>query len=112
MDKVEINIQNEAKNMIIGSKQHTLFKCVASINPALLSTTSAVPEYGEAEPAGETGLTIQAVSIACPECPKTEQQKAPDVAAGADQNTQGSSGHNSQLYGPLKPCSKQFMVKS
>jgi hypothetical protein len=122
MNEIEIkDIQNVAQNMIVGSKQHTLFDCVKSNNPNLIcGGESAAPEYGEAEPAGEEGLSISKISVdsgegrvAAVSVVKTggaTPHVSGDVGMGDNlSNIQAApKGLNSHLYGLLKPCGKQF----
>lgn len=124
MNEIEIkDVQNVAQNMIVGSKQHSLFKTVINNNPPLVSNKSSVPEYGEAEPAGEEGLEISQMSINVGN--KSFEAVAvtgikpgccSDGGVGMGANLTGGitnaapKGLNSQLYGMLKPCSKQFNV--
>jgi hypothetical protein len=139
MQEIEIkDVQNIAQNMIVGSKQHTLFDSVRSNNPNLISGgNSAAPEYGEAEPAGEEGLSISKISVdtgggklTAVAVGKTGEGNlaapAAPVGAGGAPHTSGDvgmgenlssiaaapQGLNSHLYGMLKPCSKQYNKSS
>jgi len=127
MKEIEIrDVQNVAQNMIVGSKQHTLFNPVRGNNPNLISGgESPTPEYGEAEPAGEEGLEISKVSIdkgngesftamavkgsaelgCCSDSGGEGVGMGANLAGGIDA---APKGLNSQLYGILKPCGKQF----
>ena len=132
MNEIEINnIQNVAQNMIVGSKQHTLFDAVRNNNPNLVTTNeSTTPEYGEMEPAGERGLEISKVSI---DKGDGKPFTAIAVSGSARSGCCGDSGGmgvgmggnltggivaaapkglNNQLYGMLKPCDKQFNASS
>jgi hypothetical protein len=129
MNEIEIkDVQNVAQNMIVGSKQHTLFNSVTSNNPNLVTTAPAsTPEYGEIDPAGERGLEISKISVSTPDGqslsavavtgtgtpgPKPGCCSNGGESVGMGENLTGGieapKGLNSQLYGMLKPCSKQF----
>lgn len=127
MKEIEIrDVQNVAQNMIVGSKQHALFNPVRGNNPNLISGgKSPSPEYGEIDPAGEEGLEISKVSI---DKGNGESFTAMTVKGSAELGCCSDSGGkgvgmganlagginaapkglNSQLYGMLKPCGKQF----
>ena len=127
MNEIEIkDIQNVAQNMIVGSKQHSLFDCVRSNNPNLVTGGGeCVPECGEINSAGECGLEISisqgndkkftAVAVSggadenklSPEQYQRGTDALANCAGGAD-GVSAPKGLNSALYGMLKPCNKQF----
>lgn len=129
MKDIEINIQNAAQNMIVGSKQHALFEPVRGNNPNLVSGNSELkPEYGQIEPAGERGLEISRVSIdkgngekftamaikGSAELSCCSDSGGKGVGMGGNLAGGGIAGEqkglNSNLYGMLTPCAKQFNV--
>jgi hypothetical protein len=108
MDSITINnLQNEAQNMIIGSKQHALFQGVTN-NPSLLSNTQVQEPEMSCVPAPEVrsvsisgpGGSIEAIAVA-------DKSEMNDVT-GFGSRMGYSSSHNNHLYGMLSPCNKQY----
>lgn len=118
MNEIEIkDVQNVAQNMIVGSKQHSLFKTVINNNPSLISDKPSACEYTVSN---EEGLEIAQMSVnsgnksfeavavtgfAKPECRNGNIGTNPNNVVN-----NAPRGLNSQLYGMLKPCKKQFNV--
>jgi hypothetical protein len=106
MNEVEIkNLQNVAQNMIVGSKQHALFKPVLGNNPPLLSCSKQASEHKP-----ESGVEVVRVEVDDEGAKMEIVAMDGDVQGGMDApKDTAPSGLNSHLYGPLTPCPKQFM---
>lgn len=123
MDSITINnLQNEAQNMIIGSKQHSLFAGVTN-NPSLLSKTDSccvssqhgletqVPQIPQVSSQGsETPPEVRSVKISGPagsiEAIAVADRSEINDVIGFGSNA--ATSHNRHLYGMLSPCGKQY----
>ena len=120
MKEIEIkDVQNVAQNMIVGSKQHALFNPVTGNNPNLVAGQVVEPEYGQVDIAvnrntGEVAALVQVGGQSDPGC----CSNAGGETVGMGENLGGGGianepkGLNSNLYGMLKPCDKQFGQKA
>lgn len=121
MNEIEIkDVQNVAKNMIVGSKQHSLFNSVVGNNPSLVSGQSS-PEPEQCvnqdmdQEQGDNEISIQKVSVSNNDDGSTTMSSVKKsisvdgVFAGSDSSPSGN--HNKHLHGMLKPCNKQFFKK-
>lgn len=124
MDKIQIKVQNEAQNMIVGGKQHSLFNSVTSNNPSLLQE-QPLQIHAQNEMSFGGGQKLQSeiyIEIDSEEpqlnqvtgMPTVEEPQLKQIAYSQMPapefpiNTQ-STKLNSHLYGPhLTPCCKQF----
>ena len=103
MDKIEIrDLQNVAKNMIVGSKQHSLFKPVLDNNPPMVAENKSQLfdiQYINADASNHQTITLTIRSII---------DRVAQSLNICNVINQEPSGHNNHLYGDLKLCPKQF----
>jgi hypothetical protein len=110
MNNININIQNAAKNMIVGSKQHSLFASVAYNNPPLLTSVCEMPSPTMTQ-ADETGENQEIPEIRVKSININSGNRFLDIRkatslVGSNMNC----GLNQHLYGSmLTLCNKQFM---
>lgn len=129
MDEIKIeDLQNRAGNMIVGSKQHTLFNPVTANNPPLCNGGQEVPcpcscdsvdsggigpdnkvrdfPEGESVDVVKFGISTKVKPVAeIGMEPQVGMHQSIDSPIGGNDN---NSGLNHELHGMLKPCKKQY----
>lgn len=93
----DISIQNVAKNMMVSTKQHSLFHSVCAVNPPMVKSDNPMPGMNNMS-GMPNGMAMQVY--------KNPNVKIINIMPIPKR----SCSLNSHLYGSLSPCEKQYML--